>query len=241
METKNLEKAMEIVASLIACEPISEKGSNSAYYQDYSYNSEVNEIVQTALKKMNLAVYEYNNSLFVCALENNKVFGYSNEELKKAIGVRLNKELYLCYFIIYNTIMEFYSDSASYTYAEFTRVEDVMNNVDASISGIVDKSAGVILDEIEENSFKQIAMSWDELPAISDDENSGVRAARNSKSGYVKMVFNFLVQQELFVESQARFYPTDRFKALIENYYDGFGARLAQILNSKEDADNATD
>ena len=58
------------------------------------------------------------------------------------------------------------------------------------------------------------------VAATSSDEQTGVRAARNSKVGFVKMVFNFLVTQELFVENRDRYYPTDRFRALIENYFD---------------------
>lgn len=241
MEQKNLDKALDIVSKLIVGEQVDEKGSNASLYQEYSSNSEVFDIVGMALKKMNLYIYEYNNGLFVSAGENNRVFGYSNEELKKEIGVKLNKELYLCYFVIYNTITEFYSDSNSYTYSEFIRIEDIIKNVDASILGVLDKSTGIVLDEVEENSFKQIALVWDELPTTSVEDAIGMRAARNSKAGFVKMVCNFLVAQELFVESQERYYPTDRFKALVENYFDDFKGRLAQIMNAKGEEDNATD
>lgn len=236
MENRNLERALDIVSRLIAGEPVSEEGPNAADYQEYNTNAEVYEIVQMALSRMNLRIYEYHNGLFACAGEHNSVFGYSNEELKKELGVRLNRELYLAYFVIYNTITEFYSDSASVTYAEFVRVEDVIKNVDSSISGILDKHAGVVLDEVEENSFQQIALSWEELPAAAADEGTGVlRAARNSKAGFVKMVFNFLVSQELFAEGQNRYYPTDRFRALTENYFDDNRGRFAQLLQMPPD------
>lgn len=240
MEQKNLDKALEIVSKLIIGEPVNEKGENASLYQEYSSNAEVFDIVHMALKKMNLYVYEYNNSLFASPGENNRVFGYSNEELKKEIGVKLNKELYLGYFVIYNVITEFYNDSNSYTYSEFVRIEDVIRNVDASISGVLDKSAGIILDEIEENSFKQIALVWEELPVTTTEDSSGMRAARNSKAGFVKMMFNFLTNQELFVEAQERYYPTDRFKALVENYFDDFKGRLAEIMSAKGEEHNAT-
>jgi len=225
---------------LIVGTAVSEKGENASLYQEYSSNSEVFDIVHMALKKMNLYVYEYNNSLFVSPGENNRIFGYSNEELKKEIGVKLNKELYLSYFIIYNAITEFYSDSNSYTYSEFVRIEDIIKTVDISISGIIDKSKGIILDEIEENSFKQIALVWDELPVTSMEDSTGIRAARNSKVGFVKIVFNFLTNQELFVEAQERYYPTDRFKALVENYFDDFKGRLGEIMSARGEERDAT-
>ena len=179
---------------------------------------------------MNLNIYEYNNGLYISVKENNNVFGYSNEELRQELGVKVNKDLYMAYFVIYNTITEFYSDTISSTYAEFVKVEDVIRNTDKALLGIIDKQNGFIKNEVEENSFKQIALSWDELPVTTIQDGGIVRAARNSKTGFVKMVFNFLVKQELLIESGDRYYPTDRFRALIENYFDDYRGRLAQLL-----------
>lgn len=233
MENRNLDRAMDIVSRLITGEEVAEKGANSSLYQEYSTNAEVYELVHTMLRKFNLNIYEYHDGLYVSAGESNKVFGYTNEELKKEMGLKVNKELYLAYFIIYNMIMEFYSDTASSTYAEFVQTEDIIKNVDRTTAGILDKKQGLILDEIEENSFKQIALSWDELPVATVEENSGLRAARNSKSGFVKTVFNFCVSQGLLFESQGRFYPTDRLKSLIENYFDDYRGRFAQLIGHK--------
>lgn len=263
MDSRNLDRALDIVSRLIMGENVSEKGADAALYQEYSTNAEVYDIVQMSLKKMNLNLYEYKNALYVSAGQNNTVFGYTNEELKKELGIKLNKELYLAYFVVYNTITNFYTDTAATTYAEYVRIEDVVENVDKAINGIIDKSAGIVLDEVEENSFKQIAMSWEELPAATVEEQSGVRAARNSKAGFVKMVFNFLISQELLVENQtpypgertqfdknaaalsessaqgARYYPTDRFRALIENYFDDYRGRFSQLLMSDKQKNSA--
>ena len=129
-----------------------------------------------------------------------------------------------------------YSDTMSSTYAEFIRLEDIIKNVDKTTGGIVDKSTGLVLDEVEENSFKQIALTWDELPVTTVEDQTGARAARNSKSGMVKLVLNFCVAQELLVESQDRYYPTDRFRSLIENYFDDYRGRFAELMNGGRDA-----
>lgn len=227
---KDIEKGMEIVSKLLAGEDVTETGSNAAYYQEYNNNVAVYDFVHMALKKMNINLYEYKNGLYISAGQNNTAFGYSNEELKRILGVKRNSELYLAYFIIYNIIEEFYNDTATTTYVECVQVEDIIANVDNSINGILDKRAGIVLDEIEQNSFRQIAMSWEELPATSGAEQNAVRAAKNSKVGVVKMVFNFCVMQGLLIENHARFYPTDRFRALIENYFDDYHGRFAAIL-----------
>ena len=220
MESRNIEKALEISAKLAAGETVSEQGTNAALYQEYSTNPEVYDMVLLSLKKMELSVYEYNNSLF----------GYSNEALRRELGLRTNGELYLAYFIIYNIIMEFYTDTISATYAEFVRVEDIVRKVDDTTAGIVDKKNGFVLSEIEENSFRSLALSWDSLPAATV-ELSELRAAKNSKSGFVKLVCNFLVSQQLLSDNQERYYPTDRFRAVVENYFDESRGRIMELLD----------
>jgi hypothetical protein len=49
--------------------------------------------------------------------------------------------------------------------------------------------------------------------------------------GFVKMVFNFCVMQDLMIENEGRYYATDRFRALVENYFDDYHGRLAELLS----------
>ena len=230
MESRNIEKALEISAKLAAGETVSEQGTNAALYQEYSTNPEVYDMVLLSLKKMELSVYEYNNSLFAAPKAHGSLFRYSNEALRRELGLRTNGELYLAYFIIYNIIMEFYTDTISATYAEFVRVEDIVRKVDDTTAGIVDKKNGFVLSEIEENSFRSLALSWDSLPAATV-ELSELRAAKNSKSGFVKLVCNFLVSQQLLSDNQERYYPTDRFRAVVENYFDESRGRIMELLD----------
>ena len=118
----------------------------------------------------------------------------------------------------------------SATYAEFVRVEDIVRKVDDTTAGIVDKKNGFVLSEIEENSFRSLALSWDSLPAATV-ELSELRAAKNSKSGFVKLVCNFLVSQQLLSDNQERYYPTDRFRAVVENYFDESRGRIMELLD----------
>ena len=241
MEERNLEKALELAQALLRGEEVSAKGANVSLYEEYSSNSQVYDLLRLILKKFDLELYEYNNALFVSAGENNRSFGFTNEELRRALGVKVNKELFLCYLIIYNTMTEFYKTSGSYTFTEFVRVEEIIKAVDNSLANVLDRSEGLVLDEVEENSFKVLALLWDELAVVSTEDMQ--RAARNSKTGYVKLTFNFLVNQGLFIENQGKYYPTDRFKAMAENYYSHNRSRLYEILTQKADKEDghATD
>lgn len=235
MDNRNLEKALDIVSALIMGDVVSATGSNAMLYEEYCHNSEVYDIIMQIMKKMDIHLYEYNNSLFISAGNNNRVFGFTNEELKRMMGLRLNKELFMVYFIIYNIITEFYKDSANSTYLEYIRIEDVIHSTDAALSGLIDHSKGIVMEDAEEDSFKALALLWDELPVVSVDDKNGIRAAKNSKSGYAKITFNFLVTQNLFTESKERYFPTDRFKAIAENYFEDNRGRLYEIMNNSNE------
>ena len=231
MTDRELDKALEIVSTLITGGEIS-KDTNTALYEEYQSNGEVYDIVVKMLKKMNISLYEYNYGLYICAGENNRVFGYSNEELKKEIGVKLNRELYLCYFIIYMVISRFYRDSKNYTFVEYVKVEDIINSVDSSLKAVINDIKVLNMDGVEANSFKELALTCEDMPIIGQGEGMA-RASRGSKSGFVKLVFNFLLNQELMLENEGRYYPKDKFKALIENYYDDYKGRIYEIMKGE--------
>ena len=212
MEKRNLEKALELISDLIQGE------ENPVLYEEYISNSEVYRLTSMIAKKLGLSIYEYQNHLYMTSGEHNRVFGFTNEELKKTIGVRLNRELYLCYYVIYTIMMQFYQDSATYSYIEYVKIDDVIQAVDKGLAAVLSQIEVLVLSEIEENSFKSLALMWEDLPMITTEESTVRRAARNSKIGYVKMVVNFMVNQRLLLEAEERYYPTMRFRALIENY-----------------------
>ncbi|MBU3099811.1 MULTISPECIES: DUF6063 family protein [Clostridium] len=231
MDNWNMEKALELFAKLITGENVS-SSENTDLYEEYNSNIEMYNIFGSMIEKLNLTLYQYKDALFITAGEKNNVFGYTNEELRKMLGLKVNKELYMCYFIIYNIITLFYKDSSSYTFQEYIKSEDVLRSVDGSLSSIISKLDVIVKNELEENSFNVIALLWDELPLThSNDLSVNARAYKNSKLGYIKIVFNFLKEQNLFIEVEERYYANVRFKALIENYFEDFRGRLYAIMS----------
>lgn len=223
---------MEIFGILLAGEEISlGTGKNAALYEAYHQKAEVGETVDRMLKQLNLKLYDYNYGLYLTAGEQNRVFGYSNEELKRLMGLRLNKELYLCYYIIYCVMLHFYNDSATYTFAEYARIEDIVKAVDLSLANLIGRMEVLDKSEQEEKSFRLLALTWDELPMASNDEGS-LRAGRNSRAGYVKLAFHFLISQGLLIESGERYYPTDRFHGMVKCYFEDERGRLYEIQQS---------
>ncbi len=233
MTNKELDKALDIVSELLTGKEVSKNGENAFLYDEYQSSAEVYDIVQMMMKKMNINLYEYNYGLFISAGYGNRVFGYSNEELKKEMGIKLNRELYLCYFIIYIVITRFYSDSKSFAFVEYVKAEDIIAGVDGSLKNIINDIKVLNMEEVETNSFKEIALTWEDMPVIGQGDGAA-RASRGSKAGFVKLVLNFLTNEELLMESEGRYYPRDRFKAMIENYFDDYKGRIYETLKGEE-------
>lgn len=242
MEQRNLEKATELLAALLVGEPVeAHNGKNVGLYEAYHESGEVSDALDLMLKKLNLRVYEYNYGLYISVGEKNRVFGYSNEDLKRLMGLRLNKELYLCYYLIYQAAACFYQDSATYNYTEYIKLEDLLTATDNGLSGMIAGLHRFSNEAPEEQSFTALAAAWDELPVMANEDTQGVRAGRGSKSGFVKLVLNFLVSQGLFHEAGERYYPTDRMHALIRRYFEEEKGRLyeLQMQRSKGGEDGA--
>ncbi len=237
MEERSLDKALDIYSALITGQEISRSNPDTReLYEEFYSNASVYDITTRLLKKLNLNLYEHNEAIYVSPGEGNRVFGYTNDDMKRILGLRLNKELYMVYFIMYNGLLLFYQDSASYQVKEYVRLEDVIEQVTAYLSSITADLSVYSMEELEEESFKTLALLWDELPVVTSEERDKNRASRASRSGYVKLAFNFMVAQHLFVEVDERYYPTDRFKAIVENYFEEYKGRIYKALGGETDA-----
>ena len=89
-----LEKALDIVSALINGEEIRRNGENAGLYEEFALGTQVYDEVKLILKKLNLDLYEYRDGLYITAGDNNQIFGYTNEELKRELGIKRNRELY---------------------------------------------------------------------------------------------------------------------------------------------------
>ena len=230
MDHRNLDKAMEIFACLITGETVGRKNHRDLY-EAYSSQAEVYDILDAVLKKSNLRLYEYHNTLYVTAGDENRVFGYTNDELKKAIGLRLNRELFLADLTIYAVMTLYYETTSGEAALTYVKTDMVIESTTALLSGVMARLETIVQNDIEENSFRTLALLWDELPLMAEnDDISTLKAARGSKTGFVKLVFNFLITQALFVESAGKYYITDRMRALVENYFDSCKGRLYEVI-----------
>ncbi|MCR4838466.1 MAG: DUF6063 family protein [Eubacterium sp.] len=242
MEEKTLSKAMDIFSMLMSGEEIAKnRPGTSELYQIYYANAEVYELVTKLLARLNISVYEYNETLFVTAGEGNKVFGYTNDDLKRILGLRRNRELYLVYFIIYQALLFFYTDSAAYQVKEYVRMEELLEVISRAAEQIVAEKDTFNHTAEEQEGFRSVALLWHELPLMVNEDKDRNKASRGSRYGYVKLTMNFLQGEKLFLSVDDRFYPTDRFRAIVEGYFEDGKGRIYRLLGGTDDAQYQSD
>ena len=220
---KNIERALDIYSVLATGKSISAKDKETEELYNIFYSeSEIYDLVVGMLKRLNLKLYEYNEAIFVTAGSGNRVFGYTNDDLKKMLGLRLNKELYLVYIISYELLLQFYKTSDTYQVKDYIR------------------GSYVVSDEEEGESLKSVAYLWDGLPPMISEDKDRNKASRGSRLGFVKLTLNLLVSEGIVTVIDDRIYPTDRFHAIAENYFEDNGSAIYDAL-SREAPKNQED
>lgn len=228
---KSMEKALDIYSVLATGRSLSASDKETAeLYNAFYSDSEVYDITTGLLSRLNLKLYEYNESLFVTAGSGNKVFGYTNDDLKKILNLRLNKELFLVYFIMYVALLQFYKASDTYQIKEYIRTDELLEAVTQEMGRISGSTDVYSDDDLNDSSFKAVSLLWDSLPPMISEDKDRTKASRGSRVGYVKLTSNFLVSEGLFLQVDDRLYPTDRLHAIAENYFEDNGSVIRDAL-----------
>ena len=149
------------------------------------------------------------------------------------MGLRKNRELYLVYFIMYQALLFFYTDSATYQVRDYLRLEELLDAVSHAADRIVKENEVFNQTSREQEGFRSVALLWHELPLMVNEDKDRNKASRGSRLGFVKLTMNFLQGEKLFLTAEDRFYPTDRFRALAEGYFEDDKGRIRQLLSEE--------
>lgn len=234
MEEKDLDTALEIFSALIQGKTISaDDRDTGSLYQAFYRNPEVYDITARLLKKLNLQLFEYENAFFITAGAGNRIFGYTNEDLKRKMGLRRNRELYLADVISCQALLAFYKSSGDYQIREYVRTEEIMQMVSDCLNPILQDGISGAAEAAGDN-FRAVALLWDSLPQMLNDDMERNKASRGSRYGYVRLTMNFLEGEDLFRRVDDRYYPTGRLHAIAKNYFDENGSLIRKRLREAQ-------
>lgn len=213
-----LDEALAIFKALLQGETVS-KISNAILYEKYRYRSDVDEMLHYLAEKLELKVYAGNDQLFLCPQVGSRLFGWSNEELRRSINyINNNSDLFTGYFIIMTLITMFYREAYPDTPVAYIKINDLLEEVTRRVDTLLQREDLEQVSQENQFDFGDVCRVWQRLP----DAREGVSGGKNDKVAFVETLCKFLQEERLVVfdATQRLIYPTDRFKIIIWNYYE---------------------
>jgi hypothetical protein len=148
------------------------------------------------------------------------IFTYNNEEMRKELGVTVNRELYLCSFIVMTLLAAFYDSEDS---IEPSRESLILSDLSEMVSEgfrelVLDENVDLIENESRVN-LREPSVLWFDLPY----KVSGAKQHRGSRSQY-----NYLLKTGDFLEKHGlvkvfqdrQVFPGERLHSLVVQYYN---------------------
>ncbi len=225
---ENIDIALEIINTLIQNKKIT-KEQNSEIYKAYVNSAEIENLTDKIAEKMGFNIYRLDNTLNLCVMLDNKVFGYTNEELKHKVKIlNKNEDIYLMYFIILTIIVCFYRESGLNSPRSYLSLEELIENINIKIQNLIKEDIEQASKENEYN-FVDIKKVWERLA----DAREGMTAfGKNDKISFVKLVINFLQEEGLIIFDEERqiISITTRFKAIVYFYFENSKENKNRLL-----------
>lgn len=225
---ENIDIALEIINILLQNKEISNK-ENTDLYQKYTYNTEIENLTNRIAEKMGFNIYRMEGTLTLCVMLNNKVFGYTNEELKNKVKrISKNEEIYLMYFIILTLITCFYRESGMNSPRSYLGLDELLETINIKLESLVKDEIEKISKEKEYN-FRDIKSVWERLP---DGREEMLQGGKNDKISFVKLVLQFMQEEKLILFNEERqiITITTRFKSIIYFYFENSKENKNQLL-----------
>lgn len=234
LNSEVLEAALEIISKLLAGDEVADN-KNTELYRKYITNYEIEECVELICEKLDLSVYKTidGKALVLTPGVENKVFGYNNEELKRKLGLGSVPRLYTAYFIIMTIITMFYKESAMDSSVPYLLLDEIINEVDRKFTALVQREDLEAISGQYSYNFAALAKAWEQMVLKKDEEDQYNRGFKDKISA-VNTVCNFLEDEKLLIIEEYRgmaggVVPTDRFKAIIYNYFEDRGNKSAVL------------
>lgn len=232
----NTRTALEIFSCVVRNIPVNGKQNSELFSilkRDSFVESELREIVD--MFELDLYMNE-EDGVFAVPKVQNKIFGYTNEELKAQIGLKNNTELYLCYFIVYCTISTFYIQNNFRTQAEYVQPISLQNKVNDRLKTL---SENCDLGVEEQTSFKKLYTVWTNEYGTSSQSSKDTININDKRSksqlALVNKTLTFLVDNKYMVkdEHNISYSITTRFEFIVERFFDESQGKLQDMLDKE--------
>jgi hypothetical protein len=195
--------------------------------------TEVQEMIRDVIEPNALVkIFEYEDSgiIYMVPTLENRVLSYTNEELRKEMGLKNNEHLYLAYFCMLVLLSKFFNSmDQTVSTRQYVRIEEILETVGKSMDYFksLDEDDLTSIAEDLELDLKGIMNSWDSVPEF----NETVKNLKKSKYdkhhfGFLNKVLVFLEKEELAVIMEGKEVRiTEKLNHVVIKYYFNTGRK----------------
>ncbi len=218
-----------------------DKKRHPEIYRSY-FSPKVREVIQNVIQPdAKVRIFHIDETIYLVPEFDNEVITYTNEELRDAMKLSTNKELYMAQFVWINVLSEFYGDQFQYTNEPrtYVKVEEILRNVEEYV---------MQFKEIDEEELADLAMNydmdlegmievWGGLRSMTEDLTN-VRLATKRDYGFLLKVLGFWENEKLLIiHNNEEIVLTEKMKNIVAHYYHHEERinRIKELLNTVED------
>ncbi|MEQ8190099.1 MAG: DUF6063 family protein [Candidatus Eremiobacterota bacterium] len=183
-------------------------------------NDDIKHILSALEEETGTIILHGRDRKYISARTDNKVFGYTNSELRKELHITDNEELYTCYFIILSILALFYrGEGYDMKYREFLEIEELYEFIDVKIDNFKQLQDLHELEEAMDMKFSSVVNKWDSL-MIHDERKKNLKKSENSRMAYISKVLKFLCDEKLLMVEDGRIIRTsEKMDSMVTVYY----------------------
>ncbi|MCC0759421.1 hypothetical protein EO768_15370 [Bacillus cereus] len=152
----------------------------------------------------------------------NETMSYTNEDLKKELSFKDNKEIHLFYFILFILIAEleqpYDTESADRMYLPMEELLDKMNGYIGQYERLGEEKLEELSDEYDVD-VAGIVEAWGRMADFKEGATIHIRTKDNHRV-YIEKTLKFLEKEKLIrIREQTNISVTNKMKNIISHYY----------------------
>lgn len=228
----SVRKAFKLYMSLIEKSKITKKDDPEGFlsYED----PEISFITRIFEEEAGIMILRSGDTLYFTPRTDNKLLGFSNEELRDKMGFSNNTELYISYIIILSIIIKFYNgENYNNKVRSMLKVEELESFITLKLESFNTMENGERKDEELNYNFSTISRLWLDLPTY-DEKIKSFSQSKGTKISFIFRTLRFLQEQGLInLDNESEIYTTEKLDTIVISYYPE-SSRKKEILSFLE-------
>lgn len=232
-----IRKSMRLFFNLVEKSKIRKSDDSSIF--EYYEDAEVSELMGIYEEETGVLIIRTGDTLYFTPKTDNRLFGYSNEELRDNMNLSNNTELYAAYIVMLSLMIKFYNGENYNTKCRTVlKIEELERFITTKMETFSDRNDGTIEDEQIGFNFTGVAKFWLGLPAY-DEKISSFSRSSGTKISIIAKALKFMKDQGyLNIVHDSDIFTTEKFDVMATAYYPE-SSRKNELLSYIENISRA--